>query len=198
MRSTDSRPDRLDDRQRARGRPARRAAWSCCTASAVRCAGTTPCERLADAFRVVRLDLLGHGVTGGAAADAPEQAAWSRRCSTGSTSPGSPRSGTRSARTSSRSSRAVAAGQSAGGAGAGAGLLRREIAAGRVIMTVPGVARVLHRVLPVGRASPGRRPAQPRGRAGRSGGGRLAGARPGHVPHRAGRAPRTDGAAPAR
>ncbi len=31
-------------------------------------------ERLARRFRVVRLDLLGHGVTGGAAADAPEQA----------------------------------------------------------------------------------------------------------------------------
>jgi pimeloyl-ACP methyl ester carboxylesterase len=30
--------------------------------------------RLIDRFRVVRLDLLGHGATGGAAADAPEQA----------------------------------------------------------------------------------------------------------------------------
>ena len=31
-------------------------------------------ERLADAFRIVRVDLLGHGATGGRAADAPAQA----------------------------------------------------------------------------------------------------------------------------
>lgn len=32
-------------------------------------------DRLSDRFRVVRIDLLGHGATGGAAADAPTQAA---------------------------------------------------------------------------------------------------------------------------
>lgn len=102
-------------------------------------------DRLTDRFRVVRLDLLGHGATGGPAADAPEQARMVECVLAGldlgdvtavghsfgadvvAELAGSPRVG-----------RVVVLGQAPDYSDA-------TLPRGRAIMTVPRLARVLHR-----------------------------------------------------
>ena len=143
-------------------------------------------DRLVPSFRIVRLDLLGHGATGGSAADAPAQARMvdavlARLGIEDATALGHSFGAdvaVELAESSTRITRLVIVAQAPDYSDA-------NLPRGRALMTVPFVSTAVHRaVQPVGRALLRVAARRNRGRPGarRAGPVRLPGADPGDVP----------------